>query len=72
MEKAGDIVHADLTLSAFCTVEILSQVVQFLGGEMVSTRYDEVVLEIEGLILVMDELTQNLAKGGCQPPRWPI
>ena len=30
---------------------------------MISTCYDQVVLEIEGLVLVIDELTQNLAKG---------
>ena len=31
---------------------------------MISTRYDEVILEIEGFVLDTDELMQNSAKGG--------
>jgi len=65
MEKAGGVVRADLALSTFCSVGILSRVVQFLGGEVVSPRHDEVVLEIEGFVLTLDELTRNLAEGNA-------
>ena len=63
MEKAGSVVRAGLALSALRSVEILSRVIQLLGGEVVSPRHDEVVLKIEGFVLALDELTQNLAKG---------
>jgi hypothetical protein len=62
VEKTGGVVRAGLTLSALRSVESLSQIVQLLGGEVVSPRHDEVVLEIEGLVLALDELTQNLAE----------
>lgn len=62
MEKAGDVVRADLTLSTLCSVEILSRFVQLLRGEVVGPRHDEVVLEMEGFVLALDELTQNLAQ----------
>jgi hypothetical protein len=55
MEKAGGVARTDLALSALRAVGILSQVFQLLGGKMVSTRYDEVVLEIEGFLLAIDE-----------------
>jgi hypothetical protein len=57
MEKAGGVVRTDLALSALRAVKILSQVFQLFGGKVVSTRYDEVVLEAERFVLVMDELT---------------
>ena len=63
MEKAGNVVRADLALSALRSVIILSQIIQLFGGEVVSSRHDEVVLKIEGFVLALDELTQHLAKG---------
>lgn len=63
MEKAGGVVRTELALSALRAVKILFQVVQFLGGEAVSPSHDEVILEIEGFVLAMGELTQNVAKG---------
>lgn len=63
MEKAGSVVRGDLALSALRSIEILSQVVQLLGGEVVSPCHDEVVLEIEGFVLTLNELTQNFVKG---------
>lgn len=63
MEKTGRIAYTDLALSAFHAVGIFSQAVQFLGGEIVSPCHNEVVLELEGFVLTMDESTQNLAKG---------
>ena len=63
MEKAGGVVRAGLVFSALRSVEVLCQVVQLLRGEIVSPRYDEVVLEIEGFVLALDELMQNFGKG---------
>ena len=71
MEKAGGIVRTDQALSALWAIDVLSQAVQLLGGKMVSTGYDEVVLEIEGFVLAADEQLRNLV-GGDQPPRRPI
>ena len=59
MEEAGDVAPADLAPSPLGTVGALPQVVQLLGRKAVGTRYDEIVLEIEGLVLVMGEYDKN-------------
>lgn len=63
MKKARGVVRGNLAFSALRPVEIFFEVVQLLRREEVSPRHDEVVLEIEGFVLAMDELTQKLAKG---------
>ena len=72
MEKAGGAAPADLALSPLGAVRVLPQVVQLLGRKVVSTRYDEVVLEIEWFVLVMDEYDEKSGRRGGQPPRPPI
>lgn len=71
MEKVWGVVCVYFTPSTLSPVWILSQVDQFLGGEAVSPSHDEVVLKIEGLVLVVRELRDNML-GGCIPPLQPI
>jgi len=72
MEKVGGVAPADSAPSSLGAVGVLPQVVQLLGGKVVSTGYDEVVLEVEGLVLVMDEYDEKVGRRGGQPPRPPI
>jgi len=52
VEKAEGATPADLASSPLGAVRTFPQVVQLLGRKVVSTRYDEVVLEIERFVLV--------------------
>ena len=63
MEKAGGVVCFYFSPSALSLAGILSQVDQFLRGEVVSPSHDEVVLEIEGFVLGTGEL-HNSRPGG--------
>lgn len=63
MEKAGVVVPADLTPSPLGAVRVLPQVVQLLRRKVISTRYDEIVLEVEGLVLLIDEYDEKFGRG---------